>query len=80
MVIPETFTDVLSTLYIVCRDGEKKERGGVVIVKKYYYYYYYYCYNYYHPHLIQVPPPRWCLGRPSVPVVGKRFSRASLWR
>ena len=29
---PETFTDMLSTPCIVCREGEKKEWGGVVIV------------------------------------------------
>ena len=34
---PETFTDVLSTLCILCREGEKKERAGVVIVFFYHY-------------------------------------------
>ena len=32
---PETFTDVLSTLCIVCREREKQERDGAVVVKKY---------------------------------------------
>ena len=32
---PETFTDVLSTLCIVCREGEKKERAEPLILHFY---------------------------------------------
>ena len=32
---PETFTDVLSTLYIVCREGKKKERAEGLILHSY---------------------------------------------
>ena len=34
---PETFTDVLSTLCIVCREGEKKERAEGLILHFYQY-------------------------------------------